>query len=160
VAGLGAAVLRTTLDVVVASAAVQLKVGRTLGQVLRSDKLVVYFDGLPALQDTAARLGPRIAGAAAHGVPFTAPIDAAGLLSWGLDPPDRHVWTSSGGSFRLWMAQRLAAAITSAHAAAGEAGAKAAAAAAFAVQRLQLDGVDTATWTPSLRLFGAGASAP
>ena len=88
--------------------------------------------------------------------PSTPPASSPGASI----PPDRHVWTSSGGSFRLWMAQRLAAAITSAHAAAGDAGAPAAAAAAFAVQRLQLDGVDTVTWTPSLRLFGAGASPP
>jgi hypothetical protein len=151
-------VLRVTVELATSAAARQLKVGSTLAQLLRPDKLVVYFDGLAALEETAARLAPRIAGAGAHGVPFTAPIDAAGLLSWGMDPPEQHVWTSSGGSFRFWIAQRLAAGIVAARAttAAGDAGAALRDAAALARQRLALDGVDPATWAPSLRLFGAG----
>ena len=64
------------------------KVARDVGGLCRPDKLVCYFSRVEDLHEAVGALQPRLEGIAAHGVPFTAPIDADGLLSWGLDPPD------------------------------------------------------------------------
>ncbi|WP_429289860.1 hypothetical protein [Paraburkholderia sp. CI3] len=68
------------------SAAVSLKVGGSACNLLRPDKLVVYFDRKDDLHDFAEQLFARTAGIPAQGVPFSFPIDSDGLLSWGLDP--------------------------------------------------------------------------
>src|SRR5205823_13789071 len=61
------------------------------------------------LDRAAAAVLARLDGCPAHGVPFTAGIDAAGLLSWGIDPPDTERVLSWMGreSWRLWLATKL-----------------------------------------------------
>src|SRR5262249_32886599 len=57
----------------------ELKIGRGLEGVLRPDKLVAYFPTFEALAAAAERLRSRLSRCGAQGVPFTAPIDDAGL---------------------------------------------------------------------------------
>ena len=63
-----------------------LKVGSDAHAVYRPDKLVAYGTDLAHLDALATKLLPRVNGALAHGVPFTAERSADGLLSWGMDP--------------------------------------------------------------------------
>ena len=63
------------------------KVGSDAHAVYRPDKLVAYAVDLAQLDALATRLLPRLSGARAHGVPFTAERSEDGLLSWGMDPP-------------------------------------------------------------------------
>lgn len=122
------------------------KIGADATGLLRPDKLVLYLPSLDALHETAAALAPRLEGVRPHGVPFTAEIAADGLLSWGLDPPRqaRAVPWHAPESWRLWVVQRLAAAMSAATTSVVGPGP-----AAFAVERLRLDGVDVDGWTPS-----------
>ena len=122
---------------------VSFKVGADLYGLLRPDKIVAYFASLRALEDAAAGLARALAGVAAHGVPFTCPIDEAGLLSWGCDPPslssapDRESW-------RLWITNRLADALLHGQAKPP----RTMPVEAYAFARIALDGVDPASWTP------------
>jgi hypothetical protein len=84
-----------------------LKLGGSLDGLLRPDKLVVYFDAESSLRAAARQLSRELAGVAAQGVPFTAPIGAAGLLSWGVDPPGTVV-TPEARSWRSWVTSTLA----------------------------------------------------
>ncbi len=171
------------LDGLAAAGTPGFKVGATAGGLLRPDKIVAYFPGFEQLSAAAEVLADRLAGVAAHGVPFTSEIAAGGLLSWGVDPPPEAGPGPLGGdgrtSWRLWLTHRLARALLSGAAAAGEADAagKAAEAAAaggaaeaasgqpmepwrFALERLRLEGIDTATWTPGGGLWlGQGEQA-
>ena len=95
-----------------------------------------------------------IAGIAAQGVPFTSEIGGDGLLSWGVDPPagERSSLWDGRESWRLWLSHRLARALIDARAAetpenAGIEPWR------FALERVRLDGVDTATWTPGALLW-------
>ena len=63
------------------------KVGSGAAGLLRPDKIVAYFSDFESLTGCAHRLQAQLAGMPAHGAPFTAEIDAEGLLSWGMDPP-------------------------------------------------------------------------
>ncbi|MET0557334.1 MAG: hypothetical protein ABW065_01505 [Solirubrobacterales bacterium] len=124
------------------------KVGRDAGGICRPDKLVAYFDRLEDLRQAAARLGQRLAGCQAHGIPFTAAIGEDGLLSWGTDPPRS---LTGGGSWRIWLAERLAEYLLRA----GRDGREAGEPSRFALGRLQLAGVDTDTWAPTAALWPA-----
>jgi len=126
----------------------QFKVGADAAGLLRPDKIVAYFAGFEDLAQAAERLRRRLAGAPAHGVPFTAEIAGGGLLSWGVDPPrgEGLPWMGEE-SWRLWLANRLARAVISARAAA------AAEPWRFARERLRLEGIDTDTWTPGPLLW-------
>lgn len=117
-------------------AATAFKLGADLGGICRPDKLVVYFDRLDELQETAAALTPRLAGLPAHGVPFTAAVTPDGMLSWGADPPD-------GGSWRLRVVRGLAE-----HLRRGLADGVAEPW-RFALDRIRLSGVDPDTWRPA-----------
>lgn len=130
------------------------KVGRDLPSLLRPDKLVAYFDSEARMRRTAQALGRALAGMPAQGVPFTAPLDASGLLSWGVD-------SGAGGplfgplgvdSWRGWVTQRLAAALTTARASGSPVSPV-----RFALDRLALDGVDTEGWVPPGWLRGLEA---
>lgn len=136
-----------TVRVISESSAPSFKVGGDVYGLLRPDKLVVYFWTFDDLQAAAHSLADRLTGSPAHGVPFTAEIAGDGLLSWAIDPP-RH--RSAGGwqqpeSWRLWVTNRLAIALLSAKAAPGAAVEPW----RFAMDRLRLDGVDTASWAPT-----------
>ena len=59
------------------------KIGCDAAGLLRPDKWVLYFSSIDTLLDVARALEKALSGLSAHGVPFSAPIDAAGMLSWG-----------------------------------------------------------------------------
>ena len=128
------------------------KVGTDAAGLLRPDKLVAYFDALDPLLAAARALEAALDGCAAQGVPFTAPIDPAGLLSWGVDPPaEPHPLPWQGPeSWRTWLVGRLATALA---AAAGQG--DPAAARDFALARLELEGVEVERWVPSAALWKA-----
>jgi hypothetical protein len=105
----------------------------------RPDKLVAYFDDLDDLLAAATSLREPLEGTPAHGVPFTAAITRDGLLSWAIDPP---VQGGASTSWRAWVADRLAEYLVRARAGPLEPW-------QFALDRLQLAGVDTDTWVPS-----------
>jgi hypothetical protein len=121
------------------------KVGADLPGICRPDKLVVYFNRLDDLQQGAAELERRLAGCPAHGVPFTAPATADGLLSWGADPPaPTGVDGEALTSWRMWVTERLAEYLVAAR----DGGADALEPWRFALERLRLSGIDTDTWAP------------
>jgi hypothetical protein len=122
------------------------KVGADLAGICRPDKLVVYFDRLDDLQRGAAQLGDRLEGCPAHGVPFTAPVTADGLLSWGADPPAPSAADGEAlTSWRMWVTERLAEYLVVAR----EGSAGALEPWQFALERLRLSGIDTDTWAPA-----------
>lgn len=132
------------------SRAVAFKVGRYPSSVLRPDKLVMYFSDLADMQQTAEQLSKRLAGTPAHGVPFTADISGDGLLSWGADPPrEKHTGATEQESWRLWVTNGLALALTAARSS-GTIGPERA---RFAVERLAREGVDPATWAPAQTIW-------
>lgn len=127
--------------------ATALKVGNTLGDILRPDKLVVYFWSRGDMMEAADRLVPALHDIPAQGVPFTASLGGSGVVSWGVDPPPdvwRLAWEEPE-SWRLWITNRLAIALASTRALPRTE----VSASEFAIQRLRIDGVDTDSWTPS-----------
>lgn len=130
------------------------KTGSSAAGLLRPDKLVAYFATREELDEAAAMLRRDLAGCDAHGVPFTAALDASGLLSWGADPPESErvlPWLQRD-SWRLWVVQRLGGAMALAK------GARTTSAVEpwrFALARIQRLGVDAATWTSSPTLWSA-----
>ena len=88
---------------------------------------------------------PRIRDERGSCVPFTASIDSEGLLSWGMDPP-RFEQVLAGQryqSWRQWLTGRIAVYTL----AAGEGGADVQ---SFVRSRIELDGIDSTTWSPNL----------
>jgi hypothetical protein len=136
------------------SEAYHFKVGDDSYGVLRPDKIVVYFSSFQALEQTARRIAERLADCPAQGVPFTAALDGNRLLSWGVDPPKQNgvlAWQERE-SWRLWITNRVAAAMVAAQRAENSRVPPW----RFALERLRLDSIDTDTWTP---LPGFGRSA-
>jgi hypothetical protein len=129
----------------------QMKIGQDAGGLLRPDKLVTYFHTREELDEAADALRRQLAGCPAHGVPFTAGIDEEGLLSWGIDPPESEQTLSWLGreSWRLWLAQRMGAAMAIAKRARGNAVEPW----RFVVERVRRQGVDVDTWTPAASLW-------
>lgn len=146
-----AEVLPRVLTVATRRGVTQGKLGADAAGLLRPDKLVFYLSDLDRLLAVARELETELAGVAAHGVPFTAPIDPAGLLSWGADPPasERPLAWQGPESWRTWLVGRLAAAIAAAGAVEPQAGAH------FALTRLRSDGVDVERWLPTAMLWKA-----
>lgn len=128
----------------------QFKMAATAAGLLRPDKVVAYFDDLERLRAVADRLSGRLAGMSAHGVPFTAGIDADGLLSWGVDPPAaaRPLSWMPQQSWRSWIASTVAGAILEAKRHPGTVSP-----AQFVRERLVLDDVDPDRWAPTQRLW-------
>lgn len=138
-------VVHLTLPILRRSDATAFKIGSTEQQLCRPDKFVTYFETRAALDEVASELSGALHGAAAQGVPFTATITDDGLLSWGVDPPPApQVMWREHESWRLWVTNRLAIALVAAR----RAGAAEVEPWQFAVRRLELDGVDTSSWTP------------
>lgn len=139
--------LGAVLDVLAFASVTRLKAGLDVYGLLRPDKIVAYFETFERLQDAANRLQDKLAGCPVHGVPFTAEIAGDGLLSWGMDPPRGQqvlAWQERE-SWRLWLTNRLSAALLTAKAAQS----MTVAPWQFAMQRLELEGVNTASWTPT-----------
>lgn len=138
-------VTRALFPAVSAGRAFQVKLGADAAGLLRPDKLVIYFAELDQLAATADRLLTDLGGVPAHGVPFSAEIGGEGLLSWGLDPPASALLVSwrPRPSWRAWVTDRLATTLADGRrqGAGGQAW-------RFALDRLRLEGVDTATWHP------------
>jgi hypothetical protein len=137
------------LAALTAARAAQFKVGRDAGGLLRPDKIVSYFPSWERLAAAAGAVLERLDGVPAQGVPFTAEVGGAGLVSWGVDPPEAERSTLGGGreSWRVWVAQRLAWSLLAAR---GESGTEPW---RFALDRVRLEGVDTDTWAPSAALW-------
>lgn len=128
------------------------KVGRHAEGLCRPDKMVAYFPSLERLHECAALIeaelrAANLGAASAHGVAFTAGIDAAGFLSWGTDPPDLADLTH-GQSWRQWITDRVGVAVISARNTSSAADVL-----SFVLQRLKLDGIDPSTWAPTLAIW-------
>jgi hypothetical protein len=141
------AAFRAVVEILNDSAAHSFKVGRNAIDLLRPDKLVLYFWDFDPLAQTARDIALALSGFAVHGVPFTSAIGGDGLLSWGIDPlPERGTLSWQGPeSWRLWITNRLATAIVSArkkHSCPLEPW-------QFALERLRLENIDTDTWAPT-----------
>lgn len=136
------------LDALADARAYQFKIGPDAAGLLRSDKIVAYFHGFDPLARAAEAVERHLGETPAQGVPFTSEIGGDGLISWGVDPP-RSEGTGERESWRLWLARRLARAILDARRAGGEGGEPW----RFALERLRLEGVDPATWTPGALLW-------
>lgn len=142
-------------QVLIESPAHHFKVGNNASGLLRPDKIVIYFHDFEALQEAAKEIRGRLAGCPAQGVPFTAGIDKDdALVSWGVDPQAERAalaWQERE-SWRLWVTNRLATALLAAK------GTQTAGLQPwrYALERLRLDNIDTATWTP-LASFGQTA---
>jgi hypothetical protein len=138
------------LEALTAARATQFKVGSDANGLLRPDKVVAYFPSYERLAEAAASVLARLDGVPAQGVPFTAEIGGGGLLSWGVDPPDDERSVLGGGreSWRVWVAHRLAWALIAARPQE-----KTIEPWRFALERVRLEGVDTATWTPGAALW-------
>ena len=135
------------LEALAAGRAAQFKVGADAQGILRADKIVAYFPSFERLATAAEALEARLSGIPAQGVPFTSEIGGDGLLSWGVDPPREEASFGSGESWRLWLTHRLSRALLSARAAQAPEPWR------FALERVQLEGVDTDTWTPGALLW-------
>jgi hypothetical protein len=136
-------VLHGVAEVCTAMDVAAFKVGATLQGVLRPDRLVIYVPDEPAVVRMAGELSSALAGVAAHGVPFTAPLDTTGLLSWAMDPvaDDGQALIANPWSWRTKVAWRLADSIARAAGHATDA-----AVTEFALARLRLDGVEPVGW--------------
>ncbi|HKO53266.1 MAG TPA: hypothetical protein VJV79_36400 [Polyangiaceae bacterium] len=134
----------------------QFKVGRDRSNVLRPDKFVAYFARHADLESAAAALTAELAGLPAQGVPFTAAVDAEGLLSWGVDPPlsDRIAGWNARESWRLWIVHRLARALIVARHESVDIEPW-----LHALNRVALDGIDIDTWAPAIDLWQADSAA-
>jgi len=143
------------LEALTAARATQFKVGADASGLLRPDKIVAYFPSYERLAAAADAVLARLDGAPAQGVPFTAEIGGGGLLSWGVDPPDdvRSVLGGSRESWRVWVAHRLAWALLTARNTAIDPQEHSLEPWRFALERVRLEGIDTATWTPSAALW-------
>jgi hypothetical protein len=138
---------RAVIDILNDSDAHSFKVGCNPIGLLRPDKFVLYFRNFDSLQQTARDIALALSGCAVHGVPFTAAIGSDGLLSWGVDPlPGRGALSWQGPeSWRLWVTNHLAIALVSArNNCPGTLQPW-----QFALERLRLENVDTATWAPT-----------
>ncbi len=148
-----AAVVGDVLAALTAARARQFKIGRDAGNLLRADKIVAYFPSFERLAAAADAVVERLAGVPAQGVPFTSEIGGVGLLSWGMDPPRAERAWSLGESWRAWLAQRLARDLLAARHAASSATGAPIEPWRFALDRLRLEGIDPATWTPGALLW-------
>jgi hypothetical protein len=140
-------VFRATVSVLAtADSVLTFKIAKNARGLLRTDKIVVYFPSFEALFEMAASLRSKIDGSLPHGVPFTAECFGNPLLSWGVDPPAelRPFESRERESWRVWISNRLAAAITTGKLARSSSMEPW----EFALNRLCLEGIDTNRWVP------------
>jgi len=118
------------------------KIGSDASGLARPDKFVLYFPALDALLAVAREIENALPDVAAQGVPFTAPIDPRGLLSWGADPPGSAQPLSwlSRDSWRTWLVFRLASSLVEGQGSDPETLVQ------YAFDRLRRGGVDTDRW--------------
>jgi hypothetical protein len=135
--------LATAAPIFAEAHAFAFKVGASVRDVARPDKLVAYFDTRERALECGEMLAEALRDTPAQGVPFSADAGADGLVSWGIDPPERPGWVGDA-SWRRWVCRRLAHYLATALAAP----AADASPTRFATERLRLDGVDTQSWAP------------
>lgn len=119
------------------------KVGRGIEGLLRSDKIIAYFEDRAHMEDVAGTLSRSLRGCPAQGVPFTAELGGNGLLSSGVDPPAGDAATS----WRSWVTKGLAASLTARR------GTPCVDLVAAALADIRLAGVDPDLWMPSADSF-------
>jgi hypothetical protein len=127
----------------------QFKIGTDLNGLLRPDKLVAYFCGKDALLAAANLLFPIVRDCRIHAVPFSAEIGTDGALSWGADPTSS--WLGDRISWRQWICEKLAAALTALR----MGGVETEESCHLALERLRLEGVDTDNFMPTSAWSGA-----
>jgi hypothetical protein len=144
-------VFAITLRTLTKSAVMQFKVGANVDGLLRPDKMVAYFGSFDDLQSAAEKLASALQGCPAQGVPFTAELAGDGLLSWGVDPPasERLLNWQPEESWRLWLTNRLANALLTARMA--KESSTTLQPWQYALERLELEGIDTRSWTAARR---------
>jgi hypothetical protein len=129
------------------SKAYNLKIGKWVIGLLRPDSVIAYFGTEDDLRETAETLAHAFTGVQPQGVPFTAEITDGGFLSWGMDPPrdEPKLDWQERESWRLWITNRLASAlfIAKSHQNSRLEPWQ------FALDRLRLEGIDTASWIPT-----------
>lgn len=145
---------RAIVETLAAQNVANFKIGQDAQGILRPDKMVAYLGSFEHLAATAQALQPILSECPAQGVPFTAPIDPHGLLSWGMDPPSSAQVFNGGQqeSWRYWLAQQLATALKSVRGI-DESSAKEQDSAnstmpgwQYAIQHMALKGIDTERW--------------
>ena len=125
----------------------QFKVGADLLGLARPDKIVAYFDSFEHVEHVARRLEERLGEVKVQGVPFTADLGGDGLLSWGIDPREKPVLDQEiPFSWRLWITHHLAKSLIVAR----QSPRADVEPWRFALERLNFEGVETDTWTPTL----------
>jgi hypothetical protein len=82
------------------------KIAFPAGSLGRPDKIVAYVPTFVALQRALSDLAGAGLDGKVQAVPFSAPVAAAPLLSWGVDPPG--LATRGGASWRSWVASQVA----------------------------------------------------
>ena len=144
-------VFEQTLKVAVELQVPSFKIGKSIGNLLRPDKLILYTDSASALDIVTTELKGVLAPHPAQGVPFTKCLDATGMLSAGADPP-RSLDPSDPAqaeSWRAWITHRLALAILQARAVSSDPSMHR----ELVLTRLSLEGIDTREWTPCPQLW-------
>jgi hypothetical protein len=138
------------LDQMTHSEVASFKIGNDLSGLLRPDKIVAYLPDFASVAAAAKGLQAALKDCPAQGVPFSAPIDDQGLLSWGMDPNKKQSAFDSQGSesWRAWITKQLAGALVEARE--GAAGIEPR---QFALDRLRLQGIDTETWVPKQSMW-------
>lgn len=133
-------------------APVAFKVAATRADLLRPDKLVFYFPDCGSARAAAGHLDRLLNSLPGHEVPFTASFSTLRRATWGADPPALRgsQLAGLGSSWRLWVCERLAAAICDGHAQ----GLRDDSLHGFVSARLLHGGIDTAAWAPIARLEG------
>jgi hypothetical protein len=119
------------------------KVGRGIEGLLRSDKIIAYFDDRAHMEYVAGVLSRSLRGCPPQGVPFTAEAGGNGLLSSGVDPPASEAATS----WRSWVTKQLAASLSARRATPQVDPVTA------ALADIRRAGVDPDRWLPSANAF-------
>jgi hypothetical protein len=148
-----------TVAAATAHQALAFKAGAGAYGLLRPDKLVIYFRHRDQLSAAAAALAAALAGAPAHGVPFTAGVTADGMISWAADPP-LHAGLIGGvasESWRSWLTTQLAVALVAGRSGGGGGGGGGDAV-RFALRRTAALRIDPRTWIPADTMWQAGAT--
>jgi hypothetical protein len=149
---------RRTVKILSDLNALSFKVGNNASELLRSDKMVVYFRRHQDMKAAGGEIHRALQGVRPHGVPFTAELDqSAGLVSWGVDrqTKKRRLSWQAPESWRIWVTHRLAVALASAvtkESSEMEPW-------EFALARVEFERVDTETWTPLDLVEGQDESA-
>jgi hypothetical protein len=137
-------VFEKAVRVLTQSGAFSFKIGMNLEGLLRPDKFVAYFTEFDHLVAAADRLGPVLKGHKAQGVPFTAPLDDSGMLSWGRDSATDELLTNEDGeSWRSKVTEKLAASVALAKTESLSQEERV----DFVLKKMMLEGVDPTTWT-------------